>query len=56
MTVFENNYIHLISIFVPWAFVLVNSSDPSMYHVWLGWIEYEVVRDVKSEHYKKVLI
>jgi hypothetical protein len=56
MAVFENNYIHIISIFVPWAFVLVNSSDPSMYHVWLGWIEYEVVRDAKSEHYKKVLV
>jgi hypothetical protein len=46
MTVFENNYIHLILRFVPWAFVLVNSSNPSMYHVWLGRIEYEVVRDV----------
>jgi hypothetical protein len=42
--------------FVPWAFVLVNFSDPSMYHVWLGRIEYEVVKDVESEHYRKVLV
>lgn len=56
MTVFENNYIHLILRFVPWAFVLVNSSNPSMYHVWLGRIEYEVVRDVESEHYRKVFV
>ncbi len=56
MTIFENSYRHPISRFVPWAFVLVNSSNPSMYHVWLGRIEYEVVRDVESEHYRKVLV
>jgi hypothetical protein len=27
-----------------------------MCHVWLGQIEYEVVRDVESEHYRKVLV
>jgi len=56
VTVFENSYIHLILRFVPWVFVLVNFSDPSMYHVWLGRIEYEVVKDVESEHYRKVLV
>jgi hypothetical protein len=56
VTVCENSYIHPILRFVPWAFVLVNFSDPSMYHVWLGRVEYDVVRDVESEHYIKVLV
>ncbi len=36
--------------------MLVNSLDPSMYHVCLGHTEYEVVGDVENEHYRKVLV
>jgi hypothetical protein len=37
-------------------FVLVQPSDPTFYHVWMGRAKSDVVKDQENENYRKVYV